>query len=199
MSWAEMGVTRISCPCGKGTISQSHYGDDWNRFKDGPVLIECEECKRKYRVESECNCSYHPGHGDSMAYYLTPLDYPPYMGICENTVFGSLHHNISQISFADYLIENYSLQDLIVAKEDYSVKHSSAKVDGVAKQICRDHKRFFNSVKACSIISYLETAVCSYAMYHGSYDQRIIVRKEERAEREKYNSEKRKHQVKIKL
>lgn len=194
-----MNTTRIPCPCGKGTISQSHYGDDWNRFEDGPALIECEECKRKYKIESEYYRSYHPGHGDSTIYYLTPADYPPYKGICENVVFGPLHHNISQISFADYLIENYSLQDLIAAKEEYCAKHSSAKVDGVAKQICREHKSFFNSVKASSIISHLENAVCSYKTYYGSYDQRIIVRKEEQAEREKYNSEKRNYQIKLKL
>lgn len=39
------------CPCGKGKITQTSYGDDWNRFKDGPMTIECEECSQKYKVE----------------------------------------------------------------------------------------------------------------------------------------------------
>lgn len=29
----------------------AHYGDDWNRYKDGSVVIECEECAKKYKVE----------------------------------------------------------------------------------------------------------------------------------------------------
>lgn len=199
MSWEEIGTTCIPCPCGKGVISQSHYGDDWNRFENGPVLIECEECKNKYVVESEHYCSYHPGRGDSTVFYLTPVEYPPYTGVCEKAIFGPLHNNIYQISFADYLIENYSLQDLIAAKEEYCAKHSSVKVGGIAKQICKEHKRFYNSVNSSSIITHLEKAVCNYVSYHGSYDQRIIVRQEERAEREKYNSEKRNHQIKLEL
>ena len=37
MSWEEMSTSQAVCPCGKGYITQKHYGDDWNRFKDGPV------------------------------------------------------------------------------------------------------------------------------------------------------------------
>lgn len=199
MSWEEMSVTRIPCPCGKGKISQAHYGDDWNRFEDGSVLIECDECQKKYTVESEIVPSYYPGHGDSTVYYLIPVDYPPYTGSCENIVFGPLHENILQTPFADYLIEHHSLQDLIAAKEEYCIKRSSAKVHGVAKQICEEHKRRFHSVKASSIIGHLENAICGYAIYYGSFDQRIIVRRKEKVEREKYTAEKRKHQIKLKL
>ena len=51
MSWEEMSTSQTVCPCGKGYITQKHYGDDWNRFKDDPIVIECEECKKKYKVE----------------------------------------------------------------------------------------------------------------------------------------------------
>ena len=51
MSWEEMYTCSTICPCGKGKITQASYGDDWNRYKDGPVVIECEECAKKYRVE----------------------------------------------------------------------------------------------------------------------------------------------------
>lgn len=199
MSWEEMSTTKIPCPCGKGTISQAHYSDDWNRFEDGQVLIECEECRKKYDIESEYYQSYRPGHGSWTRYYLTPVEYPPYTGICENDIYGPLHINIYNTAFEDYLIEQYSLNDLEIAKEEYSEKHNSSKVSGIAKQICKDHKRLFNSVKASLIIVKLETAIEQYKTYQGSYDQRIIVRKQESKEREEYQREKRKHQIKLDL
>lgn len=199
MSWEEMSTTRISCPCGKGTISQAHYADDWNRFKAGLVLIECEECRKKYKVEEEHHQSYNPGHGGWTICYLTPVEYPPYTGICENDIYGPLHTNICDIPFEDYLIEQYSLNDLEIARKEYNEKRSSSKVSGIAKQICKKHKSFFNSVKATLIIKKLEIAIEQYKTYQGSYDQRILVRKQEKQERNGYQQEKRKYQIKLDL
>lgn len=42
MSWEEEETSQTVCPCGNGRITQKHYSDDWGRFKDGPVVIECE-------------------------------------------------------------------------------------------------------------------------------------------------------------
>lgn len=42
MSWEEMSRKRIKCPCGRGTISQASYMDDWNRWEDGPIEVECD-------------------------------------------------------------------------------------------------------------------------------------------------------------
>lgn len=39
MSWKEMSTSQTVCPCGKGYITQKHYGDDWNRFKDGKLYL----------------------------------------------------------------------------------------------------------------------------------------------------------------
>ena len=36
MSWEEMYTCSATCPCGKGKMTQTSYGDDWNRYKDGP-------------------------------------------------------------------------------------------------------------------------------------------------------------------
>ena len=47
MSWEEMYTCSATCPCGKGRITQTTYGDDWNRYEDGPVVIECEECAKE--------------------------------------------------------------------------------------------------------------------------------------------------------
>ena len=51
MSWEEMYTYSTVCLCGKGKITQTNYGYDWNRFKDGLVTVECEECSQKYKVE----------------------------------------------------------------------------------------------------------------------------------------------------
>lgn len=199
MSWEEVGKKEIACPCGKGLISQVRYGDDWNRFEDGPVIIECEECKKKYQVESEYHSSYRPGHGDWTTYYLTPIEYPSYAGICENSIYGTVHNGIKQIPFDEYLIETFSLIDLKSAKAEYSEKRSSAKVTGAAMKICKEHKRWFHSVKATAILSKLEIAISKYDDYYGSFDQRIVVREQEKIERAEYQCEKRKYQIKLEL
>lgn len=199
MSWEETGITKVTCPCGKGIISQKHYGDDWNRFKDGEVVIECEDCKKRYRIESEYHESYHPGHGDWTIYYLTPIEYPSYTGIRENDIYGALHNNIYEVSFVDYLIERYSLCDLTTALTEYIEKRSSSKVSGIAAQIRKEFKHFFNSVKAASIIEKLEEAIKRYSTYQGSYEQRMIVRNQENKERAEYMREKQKHQIRLEL
>ena len=53
MSWEEMSRKRIKCPCGRGTISQASYMDDWNRWEDGPIEVECDFCRANYDVEGE--------------------------------------------------------------------------------------------------------------------------------------------------
>lgn len=48
LAWEEMSTSQTACPCGKGYITQNHYSDDWNRYEDAPVVIECVDCKKKY-------------------------------------------------------------------------------------------------------------------------------------------------------
>lgn len=46
-----MGTSKVTCSCGYGSIYQSQYSDDWNRYSDGPVIIDCEICSKKYKIE----------------------------------------------------------------------------------------------------------------------------------------------------
>lgn len=197
MSWEESSTTRIICPCGKGHISQTSYDDDWNRTKYGDVIIECEECKKKYKVESEHHSHYYPWNGSWTEYYLTPIVYPEYSGITEESVYGPLHYNFKDIPFSNYLIENHPKLNLIQARDEFCSVHNSAKVTGFAKEVCKEHKRFFNSVKCASIIEQLKAAIEQYDSYFGSYDQRIVLREKEAQERQIYKTEKRKHQIKL--
>ncbi len=198
MSWEEMSTKTVPCPCGKGTISQTEYGDDWNRYEYGPVEIHCPECKQKYKVESVYHPETHPGHGSWSSYFLTPIDYPAYSGIQESAIFG-VAKSIADPEFSLYLVENYSFNDLIDAKSEYESKRSSAKVTGMAKQICNEHKWKFNSVKATLILTQINQAINQYSTHVGNYDQRMPVREQERKEKITYESEKRKHQIHLDL
>ena len=52
MCWEEEYIEEAVCPCGKGKIIKKNYCDDWNRYKSDNAIIECEECDKKYRVET---------------------------------------------------------------------------------------------------------------------------------------------------
>ena len=53
MSWEVINTKKIKCLCGKGTITQETIGDDWNRIEDKEPVIQCEECSKKYKIESK--------------------------------------------------------------------------------------------------------------------------------------------------
>ena len=200
MSWELYKTSKIPCPCKRGYITQKHYADDWNRYEDDTPVIQCEECKSKYIVETETYSNpYKWESGTTFTYYLTPIDYPSYLGISEEKEYGKPHKQIFELPFHKYLIENYSCQDLKNAIDEYADKRYSSKVIGVAKQICDLHKRRFKSVKTNLVVEQIQKALKEYPSYFGTYDQRIIVRIKEEKERNKYIDEKRKHQIKIDL
>lgn len=197
MGWEEMFTRSVPCPCGKGKISQTEYGDDWNRFQSGPVVIECDECRNLYKVDSDSYGSYKPKHGSWTIYYLLPIDYPRYSGITECNVYPI--HNIYDISFHAYLIENYSKNTLIAAEKEYWLKKSSSKVTGAASSICKEHKRRFNTVKFQLVLDQIKLAIHKYDSYTGTYEQRQEIRELEKVQRQEYNAEKEKHRIKIEL
>lgn len=53
MSWETIRVNKIKCPCVKGTIEQEIKGDDWNRIEEETPIIQCEECSKRYKIESK--------------------------------------------------------------------------------------------------------------------------------------------------
>ena len=75
MSWEEMSTSQTVCPCGKGKITQKSYGDDWNRYQDGPVIIECEECAKKYKVEEVMHRGMLTSDGSWSEYFLLLLHF----------------------------------------------------------------------------------------------------------------------------
>ena len=67
MSWETIRVNKIKCPCGKGTIEQEIKGDDWNRIEEETPIIKCDECSKKYKIESK-HFNPKPAH-DYTIYY----------------------------------------------------------------------------------------------------------------------------------
>ena len=110
MSWEEMYTCSAICPCGKGKITQTSYGDDWNRYKDGPVVIECEECAKKYRVEEVTHHGLLASDGSWSTYYLTPKDYPEYDGPKESDLYPATLNQYQ--NFPVWLIENFTEEEL---------------------------------------------------------------------------------------
>lgn len=198
MSWEKMSESEIKCPCGKGRIYQEHYMDDWNRYRDSGVIIECPECSKKYKIEAEHHQSYKPYHGDWDVLYLTPIGYPVYTGFRTSALYGG-RKNIFDCSFEIYLIENYTDTELKEAAIQLANATSSAKLLGIAKRIREDHKLRFKTVKIQLIREQVNKAILQYDSVFGNKVQRDDAEERERAAYSAYLEEKRKHQIRLNL
>lgn len=198
MSWEEMYTKTIPCLCGKGHIMQKSYGDDWNRFEDGPVIIECEDCKNKYVVEEEHHYGMMRSDGDWTIYYLTPISYPVYSGIRMRDVYPQ-SINIFNMTFIEYLVKSYTFEQLQEALIEIEKKGAASRLIGIARKIREDHKRRFHSVKIASIMPFVKQAITNYSKYEDNGDNRAKIMKQEQEELSAYNTEKRKHQIRIDL
>lgn len=194
MSWEEVRTKCVACPCGQGKIEQKEYMDDWNRIEYSTPTIVCPICSKKYKVCTEHHDSYKPGRGSWNNYYLIPIDYPEYFGTQEATVYPR-----KTLSFAEMLVENYTLGELKLAQEVAEHCRSSASLTGVAALICTAHRKTFDSVKIQGIREQIANAIVLYPNYSGTKEQRDIVRKQEEVERNFYEEEKAKYKVPIDL
>lgn len=183
MSWEKISESQIKCPCGKGRIYQKHYMDDWNRYRDSEAIIDCHECSKKYKVETN---------------YLTPIDYPAYTGFKVTSLYGE-RKNIFSCDFEIYLIENYTDIELNEAASQLTSVTSSAKLSGMAKKIREDHKWKFKTVRIQLIRERVSKAILQYNSISGNKVQRMEAEERERAEYNAYMEEKRKHQIQLDL
>jgi hypothetical protein len=174
------------CPCGKGYITQTTYGDDWNRFKEGPINIECEICNKKYRVDDGS---------------LTPYDYPEYTGIRLSTVYPTRTNmtNLYSRDFVEYLIISYDYEELLEAKEKMIKCGAYKKLHGVSKRIASDYKYQFKSQRVAAIVEKVDASIKQYYEYNGNHEARKIVAKQQEQEYALYRKEKAKYQIPIKL
>ncbi|MBR6580635.1 MAG: hypothetical protein IKK66_04990 [Ruminococcus sp.] len=197
MSWEEMYTRSTVCPCGKGKLTQKTYGDDWNRYEEEAVIIECEECVKKYKIETITHRGLLSSDGVWSTNYLTPIDYPEYTGIQENDLYpptASMYDD-----FPTWLIENYTENELIEVKCRIKSTTSSARLTGDAARIRDLHRKALNNVRIGEILKNVDAALRRYSEHSGNKLQREEVRKQQNAEYSAYNEEKRKHQSIIEL
>ena len=69
MSWDVMRKDEIECLCGKGKIEQEILSDDWGRVDETAPVIKCEECSKKYKIESKYY-NPKPYHGYTIYYCI---------------------------------------------------------------------------------------------------------------------------------
>lgn len=197
MSWEEMYTHSTVCPCGKGKITQTSYGDDWNRFKDGPVTIECEECSQKYKVEEVSHHGALTSDGSWSEYFLLPKDYPDYDGPSESKTYGEAAN--PNWDFTGWLIENFTEDELKEVEDQLHKVRASSKLTGNAAYICKAHKSAMKTVKVSAILASVEKALGDYPGYVGNKTQREKVRTEENSERSVYFEGRRKKRIPISL
>lgn len=197
MSWEEMSTSQTVCPCGKGHITQKHYGDDWNRFEDGPVVIECECCKKKYKVEEVVHRGMLTSDGFWSEYFLLPIDYPEYNGPSETATYGASANPCWD--FTGWLIEHFNEIELREVEEQLHAVKASSQLTGNAAYICKVHKSILKTVKVSTILASVEKALSVYPEYVGNKQQREEVRKQEEVAHVVYCEEKAKHRIAIRL
>lgn len=197
MSWEEMYTRKAVCPCGKGIITQTVYGDDWNRFEDGPAVIECKECSSKYKVEQKTYYGRLTSDGSWTEYFLIRKDYPEYSGPSERATYGDSAN--PNWNYTGWLIENYTEAELESVRKQLNTVKSSSRLTGKAASICKAHKSAFKTVRIGAILESVEKGLLEYPNYVGNKEQREEIRKKENAELSIYNDEKKKALIPINL
>lgn len=73
MSYDVVYSRKAPCACGKGAVSLVVSENDWNQTRES-VTIECEACKKLYRIESKFFCP-KPKH-EYTVYYMVANSNP---------------------------------------------------------------------------------------------------------------------------
>lgn len=199
MSWEKINTRHVPCPCEKGILSQDIYEDDWKRTEEGPVIIECKECREKYKVEKEYYKSLKSHRGDWTNYWLVPNNYPEYNGVSVKKVYPTKTemYNMVQRDFVEYLIITYDFNELIEARNNMTQNKAFDKIRGIARIIAKEYKRQFKSQNVKDMLVFVEKAITLYKMYEGNHENRKIVEEKEKQEYAAYLEEKKKHIIPV--
>lgn len=180
MSWECMNVREKPCPCGNGIISRESFMDDWNRTMEGPIIIECEECKKIY---------------DVCGGYLVPKNYPKYNGFIANKK--SVEElNILFDKFVLKLIKDFNkseIEELLYKSQNYKRTRNIG---------CGIHNlgiQYFGKEDIDMVRKGMENAVQNYDYVKGIYNNYDNELKEEYNSYAKYYKERNKHSIGVNL
>lgn len=198
MSWEEMKTWRASCPCGNGSITQSEYGDDWNCYKTGSIIIRCPVCSKLYKVVHIAPISGMSLEDCYITDFLVPNDYPEYSGIKQKEVYPQ-PTSINNLSFSDYLVKNYEYDLLIHVAEQIERIGAYARLSGTAKEICRTYKDKYGTGRLSVILPHVKQALATYSKFDDNKHNRNLVEAQEKEQFNHYCIEKRKNAYPIRF
>lgn len=187
MSWEEMYKKEAVCPCKKGKIVLTTYGDDWNRTKES-ISFECEDCKKKYKIVEERHQRLLPSDGCWTNYMLLPKDYPEFDGAINVIVDKSL-------SFKEELIVYFTKKELIYCLEDYEQNTRVKDLRGTSSRIAKLSKEKTKSARREDIIEAIKYAIANYDSTPNNKDEKNKIEEENRNQYKKYVDERNKHAI----
>lgn len=159
------------CACGKGKVIRHYYFDmnDWNQIRDGYYgeEIQCNECKKKYHIESiskSYTCPKWEGDGVVTTYYLVPNGKSLYRTHNYETPFG---HQFSDSCVSDYKIEILES----VVKDMVDNKYSTRLTQDASIEIFNRYYSLYKKKRLKPIISILQNCIDNYNSYEWTYDK----------------------------
>lgn len=187
MSWEEMYKKEVVCPCKKGKIVLTTYGDDWNRTKES-ISFECDDCKKKYKIVEERNQRLLPSDGSWTTYMLLPKDYPDFDSAINIVVDKCL-------SFKEELIVCFTKKELIHCLEDYEENTRVKGLRGTSSRIAKLSKEMTKSARMEDIIEAIKYAIINYDNTPNNKNEKIKIEEENRKQYKEYVEERNKHAI----
>lgn len=191
MSWEEMSKKEVKCPCKKGVVTLTTYGDDWNRTKD-EAKIECFECRMKYEILKKTHNGLLQTDGDKAEYFLLSKDYPK-----SEHAFSKIVNLHREMPFYVYLIRKYSKSDLADILDEYESITRVKDLRGIYSRVAKDSKERTGSAVRETIIANLKKALELYDGDENNFERHEIVENERRAKHDEYLKERDKHLIKL--
>ena len=191
MSWEEMSKKEVKCPCKKGVVTLTTYGDDWNRFKES-ASIECPDCKKKYEILEKTHHGLMASDGSWTEYFLIPKDYP------------KSEYSIMEIisvpkdaPFYVYLIKKYLKKDLAEILEEYRNITRVKDLRGMPSRLAKDSKERTGSAIRETIIENICMALEHYDEDPSNREITNAIDIEREAKQKEYLKERDKHLIKL--
>ena len=157
------------CPCGKGEIREDVYSNDWSQYQHNRTIL-CPICAQKYHFES--TYQYHKTESIEHV-YLVPNG-------------KSIHFFVLPSNFYEYIIYHFTKEELITILREIEKVSSSSKINIYKNiNIAKEHKRYYNTVKVCTIRLHIAEAIQSYDILEWNYNK-ICAKEAECAKTERH-------------
>lgn len=189
MSYELMNIEKSwKCPCGHGKIVYGSGTNDWNQVRYGMMEIWCPNCNTKYKIVSDgllpTNYPEYSGDKkikekiDKLYYIINNYGYSMWdkntrderTELCMDSIELDSYKNISNIhsiifGYSKRLYKNYTKEELEKAYEQMLLVKYSTRLTGIAKELAKQHKRHYKTIKISNVIIPVYIAICNYNNY----------------------------------